>query len=282
MKVFLMALFSKYKLDDCIPTLIEIEKILFRNRVVWFFDERNFANWGRDIYSFVEKPESILEDELEEISKESSENLDEENLASVNKKIADLLSIPISTQSFIQRMNYLYTYERGNKGFHRWDNLKYFLFEYEEHLKQRYKETNDKVDIDDFWDTSIEHVIPQRWWDNWSDTVKRFETDLEEDKLDITRKVLLNNLGNLTILKGGKNSSLGFKSWEDKKDRFSTGSYNEIDISKKDNWTHKEIMERGFDMLRFLAKKTIGLNFTEEEQFKLLFYDDFIIERFKK
>ena len=96
----------------------------------------------------------------------------------------------------------------------------------------------------------------------------------------MAHKVLINTLGNLTILKNGKNSSLGNLGWADKKNRFSTGSYNEIDISKNTDWTKKEILKRGIEMLLFLENKINGLKFTEEEKNKMLFYEEDVIKKF--
>jgi len=178
-------------------------------------------------------------------------------------------------------MNSLYTYERGPKGFHKWSGLKYFLFEYEDYLKAFAKETDDKINLSDFDLTTIEHVIPQMYRENWPEVMNNFIIGLEEDQAKIAAKVLINSLGNLTILKNGKNSSLGNRSWLDKKERFRTGSYNEIAISIQPEWTRKEIFERGLDMLNFLQKKVNGLNFNENELAKILFYQDFIIKRIK-
>ena len=65
-----------------------------------------------------------------------------------------------------------------------------------------------------------------------------------------------------------------------KKERYRTGSYNEIAISKFSNWTKKNIYNRGFDMLKFLEIKVTGLRFTEGDMKKVLFFDDYIIQRF--
>ena len=92
---------------------------------------------------------------------------------------------------------------------------------------------------------------------------------------------MINTLGNLTILKNGKNSALGNRSWGEKKERYRTGSYNEIAISKYDVWAKQNIFERGIDMLKFLECKVTGLKFTDEEMKKTLFYDDYIIQRFE-
>jgi hypothetical protein len=83
----------------------------------------------------------------------------------------------------------------------------------------------------------------------------------------------------LTILKNGKNSSLGNKSWLDKKERFRTGSYNEIDISQHGTWTKDKIAERGKEMLKFLEYKINGLTFSDTDIEKILFYDDCIIDK---
>lgn len=257
-KIFLVAIFKK-AIDKSTQTSTfeNLEKILFRNRVpgIWVMDERTTASWARDIYN------------------------DEDTIEGINQKQTELLNTAVAVPNIIQSFKSLFTYERGAKGFHRWGALKYFLFEYEEDLKQIARETNDKVTIDDYLDTTIEHIVPQQFWDNWQDTVNGFTEGLEEDDIEQARKVLINSLGNLTILKNGKNSSLGNKSWTDKKERFRTGSYNEIDISKHDTWTKDKIAERGSKMLKFLETKVSGLTFTTDDIEKVLFYDESIIDK---
>ena len=83
----------------------------------------------------------------------------------------------------------------------------------------------------------------------------------------------------MTVLKNGKNSSLGNRGWIEKKERFRTGSYNEIAISKHDNWTKQNISERGAEMLQFLQTKVAGFTFTEEDIKKTLYFEDYIIDR---
>lgn len=258
-KIFLVAVLNITKDEKQINSIFSnLEKILFRNRVpgIGVMDERTTASWARDIYN------------------------KEDDLNGTLKKTEDLINIPVSVPNIIQAFKYLYTYERGAKGFHRWGNLKYFLFEYEELLKSKAQETNDKITLDDFNETTIEHIIPQQFWDNWQDEVNSVTNGLEDDeKIEQTRKVLLNTLGNLTILKNGKNSSLGNRGWIEKKERFRTGSYNEIAISKHDNWTKENISERGTEMLQFLQTKVAGLTFTDEDIKKILYFEDYITER---
>ena len=256
-KIFLAAIINEES-EKQEEIFDKIEKILFRNRVpgIWLMDERTMANWAREIYN----KEKTLDDLLEEMN--------------------EVLSRPTDNTNIINAFKYLFTYERGAKGFHRWWNLKYFLFEYEEFLKNKAQETNDKVTLSDFENTSIEHIIPQNFWDNWQSEVEDVTNALEdENQIGQARKVLINTLGNLTILKNGKNSSLGNRSWELKKERFRTGSYNEIAISKYEKWNKSTIKERGEEMLKFLETKVSGLIFSNQDIDKMLFYDDYIIDK---
>jgi len=259
-RIFLATLLLKYPDNELINHILSnLERILFRNRVpgTWIMDERNPANWARDLYN------------------------EEESINDILTRTNDLIQKPVNNTDILNGFRGLFTYVNGNKGFHRWGNLKYFLFEYEQYLKIRARETNDKVSLADFYDTTIEHVIPQTFWTSWSDIVDEFTEPLDEDYKNQARKVLINTLGNLTILKNGKNSALGNRSWGEKKERYRTGSYNEIAISKYDVWAKQNIFERGIDMLKFLECKVTGLKFTDEEMKKTLFYDDYIIQRFE-
>ena len=47
--------------------------------------------------------------------------------------------------------------------------------------------------------------------------------------------ILVNSLGNLTILGDSKNSSVSNSSWNEKRERYRTGSFNEIEISENEN-----------------------------------------------
>jgi uncharacterized protein with ParB-like and HNH nuclease domain len=258
-KIFLAAVILD-EFENKEEIFLDIEKILFRNRVpgIWLMDERNMANWARDIYLKDRTADEILND--------------------INKYLN-----PINITDTIKIVNGfkdLFTYERGNKGFHRWWTLKYFLFEYEDHLKNTKKETDDKVTLDDFAETTIEHIIPQQFCNNWKEEVEEVTNTMEDEgQIWQAKKVLINTLGNLTILKNGKNASLGDRSWEEKRERFRTGSYNEIIISKNEHWNKSTIKARGIDLLKFLETKVSGLKFSDEDMNRILFYDDYIIKR---
>ncbi|ESS72821.1 hypothetical protein MGMO_45c00530 [Methyloglobulus morosus KoM1] len=258
-KIFLLSLLKDDEIEH--KSIFEkVEKILFKNKLpgINILDERVFSNWARDLY-------------------EKNNDKKEKLFADINKYV----DTPISSDSFIIAIQNMYTYERGNKGFHRWVYLKYFLFEYENYLKLKYLEINDNVKLDDYDSTTIEHIIPQEWSLNWRGIVDPLIIQADQNYKDQLSKVLLNTLGNLTILKDGKNSSLGNKSWQIKKERFSVGSYNEIDISKNLNWSKNEIFCRGTEMLNFLIKKVDCLKLSDDQKDKILYFDDYFIDKLK-
>lgn len=250
-KMFLAVLFLNYKQEEeqVQTVLSRIEQILFRNKIpgIWLMDERTFANWSRELYA---------------------KEIDIDAIVAIQNEI---INTPIVNSKLIQSFNSLFAYERGAKGYHRWSGLKYFLFEYEVWLMKKAKEVDEKISILEFMDTTIEHVIPQQYQEHWRKEVDAFTEELVEDEQEQARKVLINSLGNLTLLKHGKNSSLGNRNWKSKQERFETGSYNEIFISREPKWGQEEILRRGLEMLGFLQRKVQGLELNKNEMMELLF-----------
>ena len=263
LKIFIATLLIKVdNLQKQNELLRILEKILFRNRVpgIWIMDERNTATWARTLYNSNE----LTIEKIEEVQKEMEEYLEKE----------------IITEYVVKGFTALFTYVRGAVGFHRWSALKYFLFEYDSALQKKFGEHHHKVSLSDYAETSIEHVMPQDYYAYWLDEVREFSDKFEtDDDKYFAEKVLLNSLGNLTILKNGKNSSLKNYSWNVKKERFETGSYNEIDISKKPSWNKIEIYNRGTDLLKFLETKIPGLHLTKTDIENCLFYNEDISEK---
>lgn len=179
--------------------------------------------------------------------------------------------------------------ELKNSGFYRWIGLKYFLYEYEMSLKSRSKAYREKLSWEklteeDFVEgednrdyITIEHIYPQNprrtcWTDNF-----RHYSDKE-------RKMLKNTLGNLVPLSEKKNVALENECFEFKKGRegsllgFRHGSYSESEIAECDNWTAKEILERGIRLLDFMGNRwNIDLgNRMDKAKFLLI---DFVYEK---
>jgi hypothetical protein len=257
-KIFLAALYktTEDNENERQSTLELLERLLFRNSVpgMWCTNvEYDTSHKARELYK------------------------SKTGIFDLNTFFKDIVNRSINQQSVIDAFRNLFSYERGNKGFHRWWGLKYFLFEYEENLRKEYNETNSKILIDDFYNSQIEHIMPSAWQSYWTSEMETFTNKINEDKKYHARKVLLNSLGNLTIL-GPKNQPLGNKSWDSKKEWFSTGSYNEIEISKFEKWNYKSIQQRGEKMLFFLCKKVQDNFFFSNKIIRRILFDaDYII-----
>jgi hypothetical protein len=164
----------------------------------------------------------------------------------------------IHFQNFIDRK-----FGPNGDGFYAWNDLRYFLFEYEEQLKESRnqpklgwnnftKHEHDKV--------SIEHIYPQT---DTSDYWKvRFGMFTDQQK-----KYLKGSLGNLLPLSSSINSSLQNDDFPDKKNTkldknglvvrngYSNGSYSELRVAQYEDWTNIHIMERGLILLAFMEAR---------------------------
>ena len=134
------------------------------------------------------------------------------------------------------------------EGFYTWNGLKYFLYEYELYLQQKAKGDR-KIS----WEKlTIEHIYPQTETEEWTSVFERYKQD--------ERNILRHSLGNLVLVSQSKNSSLQNKCFALKKGGiekgntvgFYNGSYSEIEVSRYEKWTKKEIQHRGKKMLDFL------------------------------
>lgn len=168
----------------------------------------------------------------------------------------------IHFQNFIDRK-----FGPNGGGFYAWNDLRYFLFEYEEHLKESRnqpklgwnnftKHEHDKV--------SIEHVYPQ------TDTSEYWKVRFGS-YTDQQRNYLKGSLGNLLPLSSSINSSLQNDDFPDKKNTkldktgsvvrngYSNGSYSELRVAQYDDWTATRILERGLELLSFMENRW-GIN----------------------
>lgn len=126
-------------------------------------DSRQLSSRARDIYN--------------------GENID------IYAHFKDMLSKQISDDQkesmisdFVGNFNYVY----GKKGYYRWGGLKYLLFAYEESLKPK----NDMaiLTISNYSETSIEHIIPQTYQENWSDVIDSYVDKFDEERKDKAKK----------------------------------------------------------------------------------------------
>ena len=238
MRLFLAQLLAlqKDEPEEFNRCLKNVEKILFRNRlpIPSIMDERSFATRARDLH--------IGDIKLEEL----------------NNELEAILAQTIECSSLIGGFKWLFTYVRGNVGYHRWNGLKYFLFEFEEHIHQQdYSNDFAIISWDKFFETSIEHIMPKTYQDYWSDTMSNYlsQKSFSEEERYVAIKTLLNSLGNLTIIRDKKNSSLGNNPWETKVKAYANGSFSERQISSKTEWhpwSAESILNRGKVLLKYL------------------------------
>ena len=139
-KLLMMVDTQSALVDDC---LAMTEKVLFKNALpgVSLLDERRFATRARDLHN------------------------GELSLNEVKSELDNLLLKPIDAKSLIDGFRYLFTYVRGNIGFHRWGALKFFLMEYENHIQ---KNGFPHVKWGNYDNVQIEHVMPRTWNNHWS------------------------------------------------------------------------------------------------------------------
>lgn len=156
--------------------------------------------------------------------------------------------------------NYIKDQNEKREGFYSWNGVRYFLFEYELNLQNK-ANGNVKLKWSDFnkrkKENTIEHIYPQTPKDKcWTSVFNKFSKK--------ERKTILNSLGNLVPLAQSKNAELQNKCFKYKKKHtnkqgdevgFFNGAYSEIEVASYDEWTPKEIYERGVKMLEFMEER---------------------------
>ena len=90
---------------------------------------------------------------------------------------------------------------------------------------------------------SVEHIMPQKWEDNWS------EEGMDE-VAKITRNKKIKTLGNLTLITKNLNSSLKNAAWERKKETLKEFSLLKItaDYVDSPDWNESKIDDRATDL----------------------------------
>lgn len=233
--------------ENRILLLKQVERFLF----IAFRISRAQSNFGSSYYSRAARSIYIGESTLEKVISDLNEDLewtvDENGIFKI-----------LNFQNFIDKK-----FAKNGPGFYGWNDLRYFLFEYEEYLKHSrrqpklgwenfIKHENDKV--------SIEHIYPQtdtnKYWN------ARFGKFTPQKK-----NFLKGSLGNLLPLSSSINSSLQNDSFPDKKaikkgakgeklrNGYSDGSYSELEVAACKDWTPEEIAKRGLKLLSFMEER---------------------------
>ena len=150
---------------------------------------------------------------------------------------------------FVTKMNKRFI---SQGGFYSWNELRYFLFEYEYSLASKYK--LDKLSWADLTKVvkdkiTVEHILPQTPTKlYWRNNFRQFTPE--------EIKTLSASLGNMLPLSQSINSKLQNDSFDDKKARgYSNGCHCEVEISKEDSWDAKHIYDRGMKLLSFMETR---------------------------
>ena len=171
-------------------------------------------------------------------------------------------------------------YELGNHGFFKWDGIRYFLYEHEQWLRSRGKQSSNKLS----WEklsankkdsVTIEHIFPQTPKDPY--WLSRFGAFSKEET-----QFVAHSLGNLVPLSRAKNSSLQNDSFDLKKNNgngvgFYNGSASENELAQKEEWLPESILERGLELLKFMEERwdiVVGDNDFKTNLLHLAFLND--------
>jgi uncharacterized protein with ParB-like and HNH nuclease domain len=198
------------------------------------------------------------------------------SVESVTRLLNEECTALVENEEFIKHLRNDYK----SSGFYRWPGIKYFLFEYEGSLKDKTKNATSKIDWKEFKRedddyVTVEHIYPQ--------SEKRKCWSSFDQYTPSKRKLLKNSLGNLLPLSRRKNSSLQDKCFNDKKENdhgmvgFRYGSYSEIQVAGKADWTPSEILKRGLTLLEFMEKRW-NIDLGEVDQKKKFLGLDFFVE----
>ena len=184
----------------------------------------------------------------------------QEVVSKIEQQMSDFRGDPSHAEAVLEGL--------GERGYYDWDDLKYFMYEYECHLKARARRKSDKIDWETFIQdseedhSSIEHILPQSPTDPyWRGQLK----GLTSSQI----KKLTNSLGNLVATSGSRNASLGNRSFkekvgaQDRKTSYRFGSYSEIEVSLHADWGPQQILSRGLTLIDFMCERW-GLRFHNE------------------
>lgn len=174
-------------------------------------------------------------------------------------------------------------------GYYGWSGIRYFLYEYEQHLFSESKNKTQKIVWDQFIPqkdmVTIEHILPQSPNDQcWIQNFGFFE----KNQLN----TLTNSLGNLLALSQPKNSSLQNHCYSEKRANravshgYFNGSYSENRVAEQyQDWTFESIKERSLSLLDFMEKRwaiQLGDNQTKLRLLNLEFLADDQILKWKE
>ena len=254
-KVFVATIIMKYKNNEQVQNEIFdlLEKFLFRNSLPNY---SGYCNTEMALPTLARKINNCLsdsEDDCFEFSK--NEAVDITNI------IKNALLTPIDKEYIVEQFKNLYTYKRGNIGFYRWSGIKYFLLKYEEYLKNKNNGRINLISWKDYDKLSVEHIYPQSPGNDWEVLTNEISGKIiKKIDFELKQKIVVNSLGNLTLLSFSENASASNGSWQEKCGIYENKSYDLTAIVKNENWNIETIETRGKKMLTVLAEMINAAN----------------------
>ena len=108
----------------------------------------------------------------------------------------------------------------------------------------------------------VEHVLPQKWTDEWPFEDGSTSSRHSEEAPALTRNAMIHVMGNLTLLTDYLNKSVGNGSFAEKKQKFAkhTGLFLNKWFADKERWTEHEIRIRGEHLANLALIRWKGLN----------------------
>ncbi len=177
-------------------------------------------------------------------------------VAEAVKSVREWVGEHFRLERAVDGMDVRFTKE-GGQGFYSWRELRFFLFEYEQHIKGQARSSTSKLNWDDLVDSkqdyvTVEHIYPQSPIEGEWPEFDKLESDQQHR--------LRHSLGNLLALSRPKNSELSNHSFKRKKRGqkgrgYANGSFSEGELARETKWTPQHILKRGLDMLGFLEER---------------------------
>ncbi len=177
-------------------------------------------------------------------------------------------SLPDATKQVRQRADQYFSLEKATlemrelfdewEGYYSWSGRYYFLFEFEQHLKGMAGMQASKINWDEFTKSKKDHVTVEHIYPR---SPEKGDWPSFESRSEDEQHFLRHSLGNLLALSQSRNSKFSNRKFSIKKQDadgvrgYFNGSYSEIAVAQKADWTPKEVLERGVDMLGFLETR---------------------------
>ena len=203
------------------------------------------------------------------------------NDLSIEKVISAIDDARVEIADDTQVLNQI-SYSFKDRGFYHWRGLRYFMYEYEQSLKEKSKTYTNKLDwkqlVDDSRDhRTIEHIYPQNPRKScWTEKYKSYNSK--------ERSLLRHTIGNLVPLSQPKNSSFQNKPFLEKVGNskntigFRYGSFSEIELTNHKEWTAVEIFHRSVNLLKFMEKRW-GIDFGGIDKMVTFINLDFVVKK---